>query len=129
MYDSGIEGGVSSGLGLGATKKKKSSTGMDTMDWVGMGMSIAGAIANQQEEENARKLSEDQFNQSRADSLRLGAQNRQDTLKQNAIQNRQQDRSQNQAGLNYMTSLVDSNAAAAKKRVPSFRQTMLSGGF
>ena len=118
-----ISSGVGVGLGSSGTKKKKSDNSMDTMDWVGMGLEVAGAIANQQEEEKALKLEQERYNQ----GLRIGNRNRMDQLKQNAIQNQQQDRSQNQSGLNYLTGLVDSNRAEAKKRVPSFRQTMLYG--
>lgn len=115
---------ISSGVGVGlGTKKKKSDSGMDTMDWVGMGLEVAGAIANQQEEEKALKLEQERYNQ----GLRIGNRNRMDQLQQNATDNIAQTRTQNQSGLNYLTGLVDSNRAEAKKRVPSFRQTMLYG--
>jgi hypothetical protein len=120
-----IQSGLGSGLGLGSSKKKKSDGDMGAVDWMGMGLQIAGAMANQKEEDQALELEAKRH----TESLGLGARNRADQLQQNAIENRQQDRNQNQAGLNYMTGLVDSNAAAAKKRVPSFRQAMLYGGF
>ena len=99
-------------------------TGMGTMDWVGLGMQVAGALANQKEEDQARALNQERYQE----GLRIGARNRMDTLQQNAVTNQQENRSQNQKGLDYFSNLVGENEAAGRKRAPSFRQTALYGG-
>jgi hypothetical protein len=101
--------------------------GMGTMDWVGLGMQVAGALANSQEEQKAKELEQLRYDQQREQSLKTSQLNRQDTLQQNAVENQQRNRTQNQAGLSYMTGLINDNEAAGRKRSPSFRQTMLYG--
>jgi hypothetical protein len=98
--------------------------GMGTMDWVGIGMQLAGAMANQKEEDQKKQLEQSRYNT----GLQLNSRSRTDTLQQNAIENQQRNRTQNQSGLNYLTGLVDSNTAASRQSVPSFRKTMLYGG-
>ena len=99
-------------------------TGMGTMDWVGLGMQVAGALANQKEEERNRATEQTRYQE----GLRIAGRNRMDTLQQNAVQNQQTNRSQNQKGLDFMSGLVSENEAAGRKRAPSFRQSMLYGG-
>jgi hypothetical protein len=110
--------------GANSSSSGNSNTGMDTMDWVGIGMQVAGALANQKEEDQARALEQTRYNQ----GLQIGNRKRMDTLQQKAVENQQTARTQNQKGLDYMTNLVTSNEAQARRSVPSFRQTMLYGG-
>ena len=111
-------------VGADATTNKSATGDMGTADWVGIGLQVAGAMANQKEEDQARKLEASRH----AEGLQLGNRSRMDTLQQNAVQNQQTNRSQNQKGLEYMSGLVSENEAAGRKRSPSFRQTMLYGG-
>jgi hypothetical protein len=106
----------------GATPTKDAGS-MGTADWVGIGLQVAGAMANQKEEDQAKALEAKRH----TEALGLGARSRMDTLQQNAVTNQQNARSQNQKGLEYMTGLVSENEAAGRKRAPSFRQTMLYG--
>jgi hypothetical protein len=97
---------------------------MGTMDWLGIGMQVAGAMANQSEEEKKRKLEEEKYKK----SLQLSGQARQDQLLQQTVENQRATRTQNQNGLNYMTGLVDLNRQAGTKRnYPSFRQSLIGG--
>ncbi len=111
----------------GTNTQGGANTGMNTMDWVGLGMQVAGAIANQKEQDQAKALNQTRYNQ----ALQLGNRSRADQLQQNATENIARTRTQNMGGLNYMTNLVDTNENQARNpgiKAASFRQTMLYGG-
>ena len=108
----------------GASPAADNGGDMGTEDWVGIGMQVAGALANQKEEERNRATEQTRYQE----GLRIAGRNRMDTLQQNAVQNQQTNRSQNQKGLDFMSGLVSENEAAGRKRAPSFRQSMLYGG-
>jgi hypothetical protein len=112
----------------GTKKKKTGDSGLDTMDWVGIGLQLAGALSNQTQEERERKRQDLLTNNQNQLSLQLGNRNRMDTLQQNAVENQHTTRTQNMAGLNFMNNLVDSNQAAGRKKVPSFRDALIYGG-
>jgi hypothetical protein len=81
-------------------------------------------LSNEKEKQQEKALEASKYNT----SLQLGSRNRMDMLQQNAIENQHTTRTQNMAGLNFMNNLVDSNQAAGRKKVPSFRDALIYGG-
>lgn len=112
------------GYGADSSGATADAGGMGAMDYAGIGMQVAGAMENDREAERDRQ---DQIKQRNALFLQQQRQ-RMDAMKQQETENQMAKRGQNQRGLEYMTGLVDSNRAAGRQNVPSFRDTMLSVG-
>jgi hypothetical protein len=112
----------------GATPTKEAGS-MGTADWIGIGMQVAGALANSQEEEKAKELANSRYNQNRSDTMRSSGLQRRDLLQQNATENIARTRGQNQTGLSYMTGLVSGNMQRGRtQKIPSFMDGIMNTG-